>query len=325
LNIANGSTLTSSAGIVNVGRDFTNAGTFSHNNGSVVMMGTAVAQTITPNGSPFFNLTTTQTTPVSVTTAGNLTVDGTLALNSGNLIFNGFTLTLKGPFTTADLANQYLVASPTSSLIINGPFGIPPIAMGPLNFAPGSRTLHTLTLNRTGGGSATVGTPITVTNALNLTNGTLANSTTNNVTLNSGSALYRTGDGFLTAIPAGGPYALSYGSNAPGNYSTEFELQGNLSPNIHNGVDGTLTQTSNLNLFGVLSFGTNSSYNTGTSILTVKSISDTQGGSIGRIQNGTFSGPITVERFMSAKGAMNRYIPTPRWATWPATLRWSGT
>jgi Secretion system C-terminal sorting domain len=308
LNIANGSSLTSSGGTINVGRDFTNAGTFNHGNGTVVFNNITgpFSQTITTNGSAFFNFTTNKAAGTTVTVLDDLTIDGALTLTSGNLIFSGFDLTLNGPFTTANVADQLLLASSASSLIIGGPAG----PMGSLNFATGSSTLTNLTLDRVGGGSAILGTPITVSSAVNLTRGTVNNSSAS-LTVGSGSTFYRTGDGFVTAIPLGGPYSLSYGSNAPGNYSTEFELQGNLSPNIHNGVDGILTQTSALNLFGVLSFGPNSSYNAGTNLLTVRSVSDVSGGSIGQIQGGTFSGTITVERFMSAKGSINRYVSSP--------------
>ncbi len=114
----------------------------------------------------------------SYTMTGNWTVYGTLNNPSGSqLKINGYTLSI----TTLTGAGT-LTGSTTSNLSIIGANGGSP---GNLNFTAGAgSSLKTFTLNRTGtGASATIGTPLSIYDVLNVVKGAL--NTGNKLTLKS--------------------------------------------------------------------------------------------------------------------------------------------
>jgi hypothetical protein len=81
--IAAAGAFTSTSGVLSLGGNFTNAGTFSHNNGGIILDGTN--QTITPTAATTFaSLTKTEVTNDStnstLTLAGNITISTALAL-----------------------------------------------------------------------------------------------------------------------------------------------------------------------------------------------------------------------------------------------------
>ena len=117
---------------------------------------------------PFYHLILNGTGTSRLT--NNLTIKGDLTLNNpdGYLSINGYTLTLEG---NANLSNGHLIGSASSNLTIAGntvvSAGIGFKETGTDNY------INTLTLNRTGGGGATLANNINITNQLVLTNGTL--------------------------------------------------------------------------------------------------------------------------------------------------------
>jgi hypothetical protein len=137
----------------------------------------------------FLNNLTLNRSAGSATLGTDLTVNTTLALTNGNLIFNGHTLTLIGNATgTGNLSGDA-----SSSLIINGTG-----AFGSVSFIGGGNSIANLTVNRASSGTATIGSALTVNTALLLTNGALTTSGT--LTMASGSTLTRA-SGTISTTP----------------------------------------------------------------------------------------------------------------------------
>jgi hypothetical protein len=141
-----------------------------------------------PAGDQTLRTLTLSRTAGSLTLANNLTVNNTLTLDEGNLIFNSMDLVITGNFS----ANSGLFYSNASSTLYIGGIG----AFGTFAFAPGGATLNTLTLDRTGG-TATVSGSLTVTSAIHLVNGDLSNA--GGLTLNNGATIHRYANGALVS------------------------------------------------------------------------------------------------------------------------------
>jgi hypothetical protein len=175
------STLNASGGnrTISSGATVTISGTFTPGSGTYTLTGSTIEYS--GNGSAnipnltYNNLTISGTGTKSLTT--DLTINGILSITnaSGFLAINGNTLTLNG---TTDLSNGKLIGSATSKLTVGGSTG----STTNLNFSQSgtNNQLQSLTLNRTGGGGATLLSNIDIINTLTLTNGILA---TNNNTL----------------------------------------------------------------------------------------------------------------------------------------------
>jgi Secretion system C-terminal sorting domain/PKD-like domain len=297
---------------------FASGSTFSHGTGTVELIG-GLNQTVDVNGATFNNFTINKLAGFSAIMNSNMTVVGALTLTSGNLNFSGRNLTLNGTFSGAGLPDRYLVSNASSILNVGGSG---PTAFGSLYFSPTGNSLNTLAISRSSG-TVALGNALNISSNLNLANAEFENPASSAfLTMGSNSSISRTGDGYFmvgSSAPAGGPYNLSYADgNAITSYSTGAELLGNVN-NIANNLSGTLTQTAALNLQGLLSFGPTSSYDAGIDLLTVNSSSDITdlsnlsdtNGSIGEIKGGSFSGRVKVERYMSAKGSVNRYVSSP--------------
>lgn len=109
---------------------------------------------------------------------GSMSINGNLSLNSSNLLMNNsslVTLTLTG---TVSGGGQILTGN--SGLNIGGTG-----ALGTITFGTGATTLtvRNLTVNRTGGGSFTLGSNLTVSNVFNHSNGQISLNN-NHLTLN---------------------------------------------------------------------------------------------------------------------------------------------
>ncbi|MFD2720355.1 beta strand repeat-containing protein [Hymenobacter monticola] len=105
--------------------------------------------------------------------ATTLTVNGTLTLGSNTSQFGlgaSHTLVLNGTIAGPGA----LRGSSNSSLSIGGTG-----ALGTVAFASGAQMLQSFILNRTGNGSVTLGSPLTLSTALTLTNGVLQTAATN--------------------------------------------------------------------------------------------------------------------------------------------------
>ncbi len=106
----------------------------------------------------------------SVMLGSGLTLYGMLTLTSGTLSLSGHTLTLGAGADISASGTGTLTGSASSGLIISTS-GSP---IGPLRFAGGGGTLHTLTLSMGGSGSTVaLGSHLSVTNTLGLTSGRL--------------------------------------------------------------------------------------------------------------------------------------------------------
>ncbi|MHC1705642.1 MAG: YDG domain-containing protein [Tenuifilaceae bacterium] len=179
---------------------------------------------------------------------GNLTVKGTVTLTNGTINPNGNTLTY-GP--SVSLVYNGLVAQTTSDVEF-------PSSVGP----------DTLTINNSAG--VTLHAAKTVSNTLNLINGTFTNGS--NLTLGSSAAISRIG-GSLTAVPTfGAATNLTYGN-------------GTIS------ITGTLTSGSNQ----IINTSSTSSYSvgfaiSGTGIPANTSVSSVSGNVLTISQNATASG-----------------------------------
>jgi hypothetical protein len=130
----------------------------------------APAATVNPGS--YYSLSANNAT--RLTQAGAVAVENQLALPNGSFDLNGQRLTLVGTVT----GSGSLLGSAASNLSV---LGTGPL--GTLTFAPGAQTLNNLTLNRTGSGAATLGSPLTVNGSLVLTSGALATSVANLLTL----------------------------------------------------------------------------------------------------------------------------------------------
>lgn len=283
---------------------FTN-GIFNAGTSSVVLNGTAT-QTLDVGGAVFHNLETSKPSG-EVLLNSNLGVSGLLELTSGNVNFSDDQLTLSGTILSADADDRRLVANENSTLVVSGSGNF-----GSLYFDALGNTLGVLAIDRAATGThITLGNPLTVETALNLTEGELENGV--NLTLTNGAMINRTADGFLNTALTSGVYNITYLDGAiPATYPTDVELVNGLVGNIH--IDNTVGNVElggSFNLHGIMTFGDDGSFDAGSNQLTVKSTSDTEGGIIGEIKSGTFSGTINVERFMGAEGRVNRYISSP--------------
>jgi hypothetical protein len=103
----------------------------------------------------------------SISMASDLVVNGITSLTSGSLDLNCNKLTIGGTIAAAGLGN--IVGSSSSSITVNGT-GI----VGTLPFSASGNTLSNLTVNPTGAtGSVALGSDLTVSNVLTLSNGSL--------------------------------------------------------------------------------------------------------------------------------------------------------
>lgn len=173
LNASNGNRTIISGATVTI------SGTFTPGSGTYTLTGSTIEYS--GNGSAnipnlaYNNLTISGTGTKSLTT--DLTVSGILSItnSSGFLSINGNTLTLNG---TTDVSNGRFIGSSTSKLTVSGSTA----STTNIKFSQSGteNQLHTFTLNRTGGGGATLQSQVDIINTLLLTNGIL---TTNNNTL----------------------------------------------------------------------------------------------------------------------------------------------
>ncbi|HEY0100496.1 MAG TPA: C25 family cysteine peptidase, partial [Pyrinomonadaceae bacterium] len=165
---------TSSGGDLHVQGDFTNDGTFTHNNRAVFFEGGATGNVNAASGTltmPYVRINKSGGTVLLGNT--NLTTLGdaggnSLDITSGTLTLNSKMLTLGSTVNFA--AGTGLIGDTNATLSLQD--GGTPGAMGTLIFASGGQSLGNLNINRTGAaGSATVGSDLTLQSALTLTAG----------------------------------------------------------------------------------------------------------------------------------------------------------
>lgn len=174
LNTTGGNrTVTAAANIILTNSFTPGAGTYTIGTGATFEFSADGTGTIP--ALPYQNLSTSGTGTKSL--SANTSILATLSVTNptGFLSLNGFTLTLNNG---TNLSNGRLIGSPSSSIVISGNTN----STSSLNFNTSGtdNQLHSLTLNRTGGGGASLASSIDLINKLVLTSGILA---TNNNTL----------------------------------------------------------------------------------------------------------------------------------------------
>lgn len=160
------------------------------NTSSISIAGTGGFGTLRTTGSTTINnLTINRVSSGTVTLGTDLTIGGTFVQTQGDIILNGRTFTISGPYSRT---NGSFSIDASSTIIIDGAGALP----GEIAFS-GSQILNTLTINRS---SSTVGTSssFTVTN-LNLLSGVFNN--TGTITMASGGILTRTEGSIINNTP----------------------------------------------------------------------------------------------------------------------------
>jgi len=223
LNIGNANTLTVQ-GVFNS----TSSGTFGGaSNANLSFSGSGAAGTVyfAVGAQTLNNLTIGRSG--TITLGSFLTVSGNLNLASGDLDFSNQLLIMDGTFSSS---SGVLRCNSVSSLVIlgSGAFGL-------VAFAPGS-TIGNLTFNRTGSGTASINSSLTVMNTFALSNGDFTN--TSGLQMANGSTLTRGSTAQLLAnapvnLPAGQYYNVTYTGGA---VTTGLEL-----PSTSDDMLGNLT------------------------------------------------------------------------------------
>ena len=216
VTVSSGGTLTLSSapgGDLRLQRDFTNNGTFAHNNRAVFFEGGST------NNQVVFDASGTVTMPYVRINKSNAALPVqlnsnmlTLGPNGGDsiqftganstLLLNGRTLTLGSTVGAAPAGSGFIGATDSSLSLQDGGTG-PGGPMGVITFVSGAENLNNLTLNRTGpSGSVTLGSNLTIATNLTLTAGildtaantlTMSGNATSNGAHNGANASYVTG------------------------------------------------------------------------------------------------------------------------------------
>jgi hypothetical protein len=236
--------------------------------------------------------------------AGVLTLGSDLSITNasfanGSLALNGKTLTIGGIVTTTAGS---IAGSNTSSVSITGSG-----AAGTLAFSPGASVLNTLSVNRTGAGSITLGSDLTLAGGLTLASGML-NIGSNTLTLNgtfsgsSGGGLSCNGSGSNITISGAGTIGnLFFDQAIPGTTNRVNNLTLNRSGQ-------TVTLSNALQITGAFipSAGTLATGN----MLTL--VSNAAGTARVAAGSGSYiTGSVTVERYIPGISRRWRFIGSP--------------
>lgn len=200
LNVGNG--MLTLNGTLNAGSNNITVGT----GGSVSIGGAATIGTFPfPSGAQSFTSFTLDN-PNGITFNNDVTLSGTLTLTTGTLHFPGRSLTLNGTF--AGSGSGDLSPSSTSSISIGGSG-----AFGSLRINTTNNTVGTLTMARSGSGTASLNSTLIVSNTFNLTNGSFTNlgglQMANNSTLIRNSNAQLLGSSPVD-LPIGESYSVTY-------------------------------------------------------------------------------------------------------------------
>ncbi|MBL3655371.1 T9SS type A sorting domain-containing protein [Fulvivirga sediminis] len=157
-------------------------------NSNIVLNGNNSSDIFPFLGSPSFNNFTLNRAGGSVTFDGEVTINGTLTLTNGNLIFKDQTLNLNG---TLSNVNGLLSANSSSILEVRGSSNF-----GSLAFSTDGNVLNELTIDRANGEVDLIGT-LNIANTLNLQQGTFDN-TNGTLTFNNGTNVFKNSTATLT-------------------------------------------------------------------------------------------------------------------------------
>ncbi|MES2133426.1 MAG: T9SS type A sorting domain-containing protein [Bacteroidota bacterium] len=179
----------------------------------------------------------------------NITINGTLNHNMGNLLLNGKTLTIKGNYVSMN--SSMISGSATSKLMIETATGL----TSNLMFNSGSRSLSDLEIN-IASGDATLGTDLAINGELKLMKGNLNVINSSTITMNGGSQVSM--DNGALQLPAGSfNGTASYNVNYMGASKTaSVELTGaglnNVTLQLNNATD-SIKINGNTTVKGMLS------------------------------------------------------------------------
>ena len=168
------------------------------------------------SGSGLNNVTVNVPDSNTVTLSGNLTVNGTLSLQSGYLALNGHTLHLSGNLATGGTGT---IASTNNSSINISTASSP---TGALQFAGGANVIKNLTVNVSGfNGVVTLGSDLTVYGNLTFTSGSL-NVQNHGLTISSSGAVVNAGSSSYVITADSGYLAQQLTAGA--NNATTFDV-----------------------------------------------------------------------------------------------------
>lgn len=221
--------------------------------------------------------------PADAVDLNNITFNGGTITNAQNLTVNGTALFSAGSFQNG----VRTITMQGSNWTVSGG-----------SFVPGTGTVIFNGTTTVGGSGSFAFNIITVNNGASLTFPSGTVSVSSNFTINP-TATFNASSGNVT-------FNGTSGQNLSANGADFFDITINKSA-------GNLTLTSALDLIGRVTIQTASSFVTGNN-LTLISTSDAATGnaSIGALPTGaSVTGNVTVQRFMSTEGTINRYISSP--------------
>ncbi|MEI6554944.1 MAG: T9SS type A sorting domain-containing protein [Paludibacter sp.] len=285
--------------------------TFNANSRAVFFTGTGT-QDVSGNGTFNIDYIVSNKSTGSIRMLCDLLCEGpntghalTLTNSTDILDLNGHVLTLGKAGIVSDISGSGSIkGSSTSSISILGNG-----AVGTLNLTSGSQTLNNLTIDRQSTGTITLGSPLTLSGQLTLTNGALNNST-NGITLGNGATIVRSA-GTISAIPTfGSSVNLTY--NGSSTKSIEFPATDIINTLIVNNTAG-ITLADNRNIPN-LTIGTGSSLTVNVGKQLTVSTSMSNGGTLNLLSDATGTATIITPGTISGSGtaSVQQYLTTGR-------------
>lgn len=210
-------TVTAPSGTLTVGGSWSNAGTFTHNSGTVNFSATSSGKTINPGASNFANMTFAGSGGVwsaltnTLTVTGNLTMtDGTLNNSNGsaNIVVNGH---VQGTAGIISLTNNTFTQRVATGKNFGATSGSAGWSFNNLIFSNSSVTPTTVTTQTGGTGTITVDSMLTVSNT----------GDTASTTLDAGNRTWR-----LTNANHANPFNVDLAGGALSGNSSTFEYLG---------------------------------------------------------------------------------------------------
>ena len=221
-----------------------------------------------------------------ISLANDLTVSGTLSLQSGTLALNSHNLTING--TISSSASGSISSSALSNITINGSGNA-----GTLTFSGSGSTVGNLTVNVSGSsGSVSLGSAATVSGALALNGGSL-NISGQNLTISG--TVAASGSGNISSSSSSNITINGSGNAGTLTFSGSGSTVGNLTINV-SGASGSVSLGSNATVSGALTLSSGS--------LAINSNTLTLSGTATASGSGTLSGNGSSNLTLSGSGNM---------------------